>query len=461
MHPALDDAAPGVFWLDRPSAPEPAPALEEDLECDLLVVGGGLTGLWAAVQAKERDPGLAVTLLEAETVAFGASGRNGGFCMASLTHGERNGIDRFPDEIERLQQLGRENLTAIETTVARHDIDCSYEAVGELTVATREHEAADLEEDAALLRELGEDVTVLDRDAVRAEVDSPTYLGGLWKRSGAALVDPARLCWGLRRAAIDNGVAVHERTPVRDLRADGAGLRAEVPGAAVRARHAVLATSAFPPLVRAIRRYVVPVYDYVLTTEPLSPEQMRSVGWRHRQGVGDSGNQFHYYRLTDDNRILWGGYDAVYHYGNRIDPAIEQAGPTADTLARHFFETFPQLEGLRFSHRWAGVIDTCSRFCATFGTALGGRAAYAVGFTGLGVGASRFGARVALDMLLDPASPLLGLRLVRSRPLPFPPEPLRWAGITLTRRQLARADRTGRRGLWLRTLDRLGMGFDS
>ena len=461
MHPALADAEPRVFWLDSAAAPDPAPPLEGRAECDLLVVGGGLTGLWAAVQAKERDPGLEVVLLEGETVAFGASGRNGGFCMASLTHGEANGLERFPDEIDELQRLGRENLAGIAATVERHGIDCSYEEVGDLTVATREHEVAGLAEDAELLRGLGEEATELDRDQVRAEVASPTYLGGVWHRTGAALVDPARLCWGLRRVAEALGVAVHEHTPVERLLAEGAGVAAEARGGRVDARHALLATSAFPPLVRAIRRYVVPVYDYVLMTEPLGPQRMAEVGWRNRQGVGDSGNLFHYYRLTDDNRILWGGYDAVYHYGNRIDPAIEQSGPTADRLAEHFFETFPQLEGVRFSHRWAGVIDTCTRFCATFGTALGGRAAYAVGFTGLGVGASRFGARVALDMLHEPASPLLRLQLVRSNPLPFPPEPLRWAGITLTRRQLERADRSGRRGLWLRTLDRLGMGFDS
>ncbi len=131
-------------------------------------------------------------------------------------------------------------------------------------------------------------------------------------------------------------------------------------------------------------------------------------------------------------------------------------------LAEHLLETFPQLEGIRFTHRWGGAIDTCSRFCAFFGTALGGRAAYAVGYTGLGVGASRFGAEVALDLADGRDSALVRLPLVRSRPLPFPPEPLRFAGVALTRRELARADRNeGRRSLYLRALDRLGLGFDS
>jgi glycine/D-amino acid oxidase-like deaminating enzyme len=205
----------------------------------------------------------------------------------------------------------------------------------------------------------------------------------------------------------------------------------------------------------------VPVYDYVLTTEPLSAGQKASVGWANRQGVGDASNMFHYYRLTRDDRILYGGYDAVYHYGSRIDPALE-TGRTHQRLAEHFFATFPQLEGLRFTHRWAGVIDTCTRFTAFFGTACSGRVAYALGYTGLGVAATRFGADVALDLVGGQQTARTRLRLVRERPLPFPPEPLRYAGVQLTRWSLGRADRHGgRRNLWLRALDRAGLGFDS
>jgi glycine/D-amino acid oxidase-like deaminating enzyme len=224
----------------------------------------------------------------------------------------------------------------------------------------------------------------------------------------------------------------------------------------------VVATNGFPPLVRAIRRYVVPVYDYVLVTEPLSAEQRAAIGWANRQGTGDCTNQFHYYRLTEDDRILWGGYDAIYHYGNAVAPSLEDRDATYSLLSEHFFQTFPQLEGLTFTHRWAGVIDTCSRFCVMWGTALSDKAAYAVGYTGLGVASTRFGARVALDLVDGLDTERTRLRFVRSKPLPFPPEPLRWASIQLTRRALDRADRNqGRRGVWLRTLDRFGLGFDS
>jgi len=461
-HPALAHTEAGVFWLDRPDAPEPAPPLAGAEACDLVVVGGGFTGLWAAVQAKQRTPDLDVVLVEGAAVASGASGRNGGFCSASLTHGALNGVQRFPGDIDRLLKLGHENLAAIAATVADHRIDCAFEATGELTVATEDYQLAELAESARALAALDEEVTVLDRDAVRAELDSPTYRGGLLDTTGTALVDPARLAWGLRRVALELGVRVYEHTPVTTLETRGPGLSAVTPGGRIGAARALLGTSAFPPLAPVIRRYVVPVYDHVLVTEPLSADQRAAIGWAGRRGVGDSANRFHYYRLTEDDRILWGGYDALYYYGNRIDPGLERRPETAELLAGHFFDTFPQLDGLAFTHHWAGVIDTCSRFCLTAGTVLDGRAAYAVGYTGLGVGASRFGAAVGLDLLFDPASPLLELEMVRRRPVPFPPEPLRWAVIQQTRAALARADRRqGRRGPWLRVLDRLGLGFDS
>ncbi|MBO4210561.1 NAD(P)/FAD-dependent oxidoreductase, partial [Micromonospora echinofusca] len=444
------------------------PPLTGPTTADLLVVGGGYTGLWAALLAKEENPDRDVLLVEAGTCGWAASGRNGGFCAASLTHGLANGADRFPDEIAELERLGRENLTAIADTIDRYGIDCDFERTGELAVAVEPYQVDGLVADAALAREYGHDVTLLDTDQVRAEVDSPTYLAGLWDRDRVALLDPARLAWGLRRAVEQLGVRVHEHTRVTDLHRHGPGLRAvtvagtdTAPGT-VDAHRVVLATNAFPPLLRRLRHYVVPVYDYALMTEPLTAAQRSAIGWRNRQGLADTGNQFHYYRITTDGRILFGGYDAVYHFGNRMTPALEQRQVTFTALAEHFFTTFPQLSDVRFTHRWGGVIDTCTRFCPFFGTAHGGRLAYAAGFTGLGVGTTRFAARVMLDLLTGEPTPLTRLDLVRSKPLPFPPEPVRAAGIHLTRWSLARADaHAGQRNLWLRTLDRLGLGFDS
>jgi glycine/D-amino acid oxidase-like deaminating enzyme len=396
-------------------------------------------------------------VVEGNRVGWAASGRNGGFCDASLTHGPANGRERFPDEFATLQRLGAENLSAIEAAVGRYGIDCDFERTGTITVATDDYQVAELREAAE-----SDGATFLDQEAMRAEVNSPTYLAGSWDREGTALVQPARLAWGLAAASERIGVRIAERTPATGLASDEDGVTVRTGRGVVRARHVVLGTNAFPSLVRRLRPYIVPVYDYVLVTEPLGQAQLAEIGWRNRQGVGDSGNQFHYYRLTGDNRIVWGGYDAIYHFGHHVRRAYDQRPATFVKLADHFFTTFPFLEGIGFSHRWGGAIDTCSRFCAFFGTAHHGRVAYALGYTGLGVGATRFGAQVMLDLLTGERTELTGLQMVRGKPIPFPPEPLAYLGVQATRWSLAQADQqAGRRNLWLRTLDAAGMGFDS
>jgi glycine/D-amino acid oxidase-like deaminating enzyme len=458
---ALLDVRHTPYWLDGPT-PDPCPALLGDVEADLAIVGGGYTGLWTALLAKERDPGRDVVLLEAREVGWAASGRNGGFCSSSLTHGLRNGLDRFPAEMPALERLGRDNLDGIEDAVTRYGIDCSFERTGELTVATAAWQAEELRELPALAEPFGAGLEWLDADQVRAKVDSPTYLGGVLDRRGTAMLDPARLARGLREVCLRLGVRIHENTPVQGLEPHGAGMALRTPYGRVTAGRVALGTNAFPPLLRRLSSYVVPVWDYALMTEPLSAEQRAAVGWGGRHGLSDAGNLFHYYRVTDDWRILWGGYDAVYHFGGRTDQRLERNPETSLTLAEHFFTTFPQLEGLRFTHAWGGIIDTCSRFSAFWGTAHKGRVGYVAGYTGLGVGATRFGAQVMLDLLDGQQSERTELEMVRRKPLPFPPEPVRWAGVELTRRAVAKADaRDGRRGPWLRTLDALGLGFDS
>jgi glycine/D-amino acid oxidase-like deaminating enzyme len=460
---AYADAEPRSFWLD--ALPERAPhePLATQTDADLCIIGGGYTGLWAALAAKADDPSRDVVVLEATRCGNGASGRNGGFLEASLTHGLANGLSRFPDEMDDLERLGAENFDGLCEDLRRHEIDCDYETTGVLSVALEPREIPDLRDEAELARRFGHEVEILDAEATRAQVNSPTYLGSVWHRSGSALVHPGRLADGLRAAADRAGVRIHELSPVRSIReADSAALTLSTEGGTVRAPKVLMATSAYPPLIRAASRYIAPVYDYALMTEPLSAQQQREIGWSNRQGISDMGNQFHYYRPTADGRILYGGYDAVYRHGGDVGPHRDEDDATFGTLSQHFFTTFPQLEGLRFSHRWGGAIDTCSRFSVFFGRAFGGRLVYALGYTGLGVGATRFGARVALDLLDGRSTPATQLTMVRRRPLPFPPEPLRSAVIQLTRNRLAAADRNdGRRGLWLRTLDRLGLGFDS
>ncbi len=459
---AVAAAEPYPYWFEDVDEPDACPALVGAKRADLCIVGGGYTGLWAAVEAKQRDPERNVLLLEGDTVGWGASGRNGGFMDASLTHGLTNGRERFPRELATLERLGLDNLNAIEDTIKRYNIDCDYERVGVIDVANAPHMVDGLAEGYQEHLKLGHDVALLDRAAMQAEVNSPTYHGGLWQKGRAAIVDPAMLTWGLKRVALELGVEIYEHTRVDSVDRDKHTIRIGTPFGRVNANNVVLATNAFPPLVRQIKRYVIPVYDYVLVTEPLTAEQMASIGWTRRQGLSDGGNQFHYYRLTSDNRILWGGYDAVYFFGGKMSSVLEQRPETWARLSEHFFTTFPQLEGVQFTHAWGGAIDTCTRFCSFWGQAFDKKLVYSVGYTGLGVAATRFGAEVSLDLLEGVRNERTTLDFVRRKPVPFPPEPIRYLGIQATRWSMAAADRNdGKRNLWLKTLDKLGLGFDS
>ena len=255
--------------------------------CDLCVVGGGYTGLWTAIIAKERDPSRDVVLIDAREVGSAASGRNGGFMESCLTHGVANGQERFPDEIELLEQLGLENLNEIEAAIAplRHRLRLRAHRRDR-----RRHHGprAELPRRAARrleqLRALGQDVELLDAEAMRAEVDSPTYTGGLWRKDRAALVDPARLAWGLKAAAESLGVRIYEDTKATALERDGVGVLVTTPLGRVRAGRVALGTNAFKPLLRRIGHYIAPVYDYCMVTEPLTAEQLAAIGWAQPPG---------------------------------------------------------------------------------------------------------------------------------------------------------------------------------
>ncbi len=458
---SLRGARPTAFWLEDPARPEVAPSLRGSVSADLAIVGGGYLGLWTALLAKDRNPDLDVLIVEGLTCGHAASGRNGGFCEASLTHGFGNGMSRWPDEMATLLEMGRANLNAIEATITAEEIDCDFVRSGVLAVATEPHHVEILEDEIVQLQQMGQHAVFLDAEQTRQRVDSPTYLASIYEPD-VALVEPARLAWGLREACLRRGVRIHERTPVRDIASDANGVRLRCRDAVIAAKQVVLATNAYRPLLKRLRLMTVPVYDYALMTEPLTTEQRAAIGWLGREGISDTANQFHYYRTTRDGRILWGGYDAIYHYGSAMRPDLEQRPATFELLADQFFATFPQLEGLNFTHAWGGVIDTCTRFTAFYGTAMRGRVGYALGFTGLGVGATRFAGDVVLDLLGGLETERTALQMVREKPLPFPPEPIRYLGIEATRRSLAAADLNGgKENLWLRATGAVGLGFDS
>lgn len=465
----LARAKRAVYWLDNPLKPAAQPTLASDITTDLAVVGGGYMGLWTALIAKERDPQRDVVLLEGAECGWAASGRNGGFCEASLTHGESNGEKHLPAENAKLTRLGDENLEELIATIERYNIDCDLTRSGMIEIATEEHQVPWVQEDAP-------DGGFLDECGVRTRINTPLAHAGAFHATGTVMVHPAKLAWGLKRVCLDLGVRIFEHTPVRHLRESPAtqrregkasgGVVLETGHARVHANLVALATNIFPNLIPCNRLYTVPVYDYALMTEPLTDAQRSAVGWDGMEGLADLNNRFHYVRPTVDAegkfRILMGGYDAVYHFGRAMRSEYLDSEETYVRLAKHFAALFPDLDEVRFSHAWGGAIDTCSRFFSFFDTSFNGRVVYAGGFTGLGVGATRFAAKVLLDLLSGDSTELTELDMVKKKPLPFPPEPFAWAGIKVTTAAMVRADRReGKRGLWLKAMDALGMGFDS
>ncbi len=415
--------------------------------------------------AAGHGPSLRVAILEADRIGEGASGRNGGFCAASLTHGLSNGLLHFPDEIDVLEREGVANLAGLVEFVRAEGIECELEETGTLDVATEPYQLAELREYAELAARHGHTVELLERDAVQALVHSPRWLAGCAHRTGPVRdAQPGLARLGLAAAAERRGAVIAEGAasgpaPPRRRRARrGRG------GAALEA-----ATSSWrrrPTAAGCVARPAVrPVYDYVLITEPLSPGQREADRVAGPRGaMSDAGNQFHYFRQTADHRSCGRLRRDLPPRQPRDARPRAPAGdvpPAARPPLPHFREAFPQLDGIRFDYRWAGAIDTTTRFTVTFGETMGGRVHYALGYTGLGVGSTRWAAGILRDRLLRPDSPLLDLRFVRSTPFPIPPEPLRTPAVELMRREVSA--RTSTRGgdrcsSGARTL---GIGFNS
>lgn len=455
---ALRETKHSCFWIDDVKATIARyPVLGGDLRADTVVVGGGYAGLWTAIKLKGEHPDQRIVLVEARRIGWAASGRNGGFCEASITHGESNAETRWPEDTEQLRRMGLENLDAMEHFITENNLDVEWERTGQIAVANEPHQVDWLGEDP------NPDVVTLSAEETRQRITSNTFLGADLDERGCALVHPMKLATELARHAQSIGVEIFEETRVLSI--DGSSdepLTLETHLGTITSDRVALCTNVFPSLLKRYSFHTVPVYDYVLVTEPLTDEQLASIGWEGREGLADMANQFHYSRLTADNRILWGGYDAVYFRGGKIKAEYEDRMASHEKLASHFFTTFPQLAGVKFSHRWAGAIDTSTRFCSFFGSGYDGRVQYVSGFTGLGVGATHFAADVLVDRLHGRETERTELAMVQEVPLPFPPEPFASMGIQLTRWSLNRADhRGGKRNMLLKTLDALGLGFDS
>jgi glycine/D-amino acid oxidase-like deaminating enzyme len=455
----IDEAC---FWLARLPKRDLTP-LESKSETDIAIIGAGLTGLWTALCLKELDPARDVAIVEQGFAAFGASGRNAGMLSETVDHSHALAIQHFGFEAaRRLAVLGERNVAELTTFIADRGIDCDWEPTGRLMVALTDAQLTEGEHSVAIARRLGiETFRLLSGAEVRAEVHSPLYRGGVAVRGGG-IMDPARFTDGLRREAERLGVRLYERSTVQSVTESGAGVAVRANGTVLRARRAVFATSAYThQLLPAVRHRFIPLYDYILVSEPLTPAQWEVIGWKRRQGVTDGRTFFNYYRPTRDGRILWGTSEATYYRGNRVHPDCDHSPPHYEALRASWRRHFPALASLEWPYAWGGAICSTTRLTPFFGRALRGKACYGLGYTGHGLASTRIAGRILAHLVLDRASDLLDLPLVTQRPFPYPPEPLRGWAVRAVTRALRRVDLGEPPNLLLRTLDRLGLGFSS
>lgn len=444
------------YWLDNPGAPAALPGLKGQHTADLLIVGGGFTGLWAAIQAKERYPKFNVLLIEAGRIAYGASGRPCGIISTSIMHGLQNAARVFPKDIDQLEELGRINLDSFKRDLERYQIDADVEWNGEFTAAIEPSHLAILEEDHELHLQHGHEMVFLNREQAQAEINSPLFHGALWGKNRSGTIHPAKLAWGLRATALRLGVQIFENTPLKSISDQTQKLKIATPEGEILADKVFLGTGVANIGIPDINRRVMNVLDHIVATEPLTEEQLSRIGWKNRQGFYDTRTQLNYGRLTKDNRIIFGG-SVTYHYGEPLDPDLNREAATYQGLVQAFFATFPQLVDVKFSHAWGGPIDYCSRGSVFARQYFSGKAVYVAGYTGFGVAASRFGASMGLNTLFGTDSPEQHLDIVKKGTAYIPPGILRWIGAKITFIAFDGADAEGGwKRAWIKFVKSLG-----
>lgn len=448
----------GSLWLDQ--APPPAAAASEPppASADVVIVGAGYTGLWTAYYLKRAEPTLDVVVLEAEFVGFGASGRNGGWCIGTAW-----GVDALladPETRSRGMALQRalfETVDEVARVCDAEAIDAHLDRGGCLRVARAPFQAdrhrAELEQ--RYRQGFSEhDMVWLDAPAAQARIGMAANHGALWFRHCAAL-HPARLVLGLADAARRLGVRIVEETPVTALEPG----QAHTPRGTVRARQVLRATEGYTASLAGARRDLLPVYSMMVATEPLPEPLWQSLGLAGRETFGDDRRLVIYGQRTRDGRLAFGGR-AGYDFGSGRRRVVDPADPMIARVERALRELFPPLAGAAISHRWGGVLGISRHFrpCVSFDRRSG--LGWAGGYVGEGVAASNLAARILADLVLERDSELTGLPWVDDLPRRWEPEPLRWLGARALLFAAARADRAEYRigrpsRLWGPVFDRL------
>jgi glycine/D-amino acid oxidase-like deaminating enzyme len=418
----------GVWWHEEAGLREEAPPLAGAREADVAIVGGGYCGLWTALTLKERDPGLDVVVLEAAFCGEGPSGRNGGFL-----HGYWSSLPSLREALgdEGALAVARASsriVPAVRAFCETRGEDVWLREGGLLKVSASLAQDAALEPSAVAAAELGvpEEAVPLSAEQVAERCRSPVFRRGVFFRDGAT-VQPARLARALRRAALDAGVAVHERTRVTRVQPGDPNLL-ETPGGTVRSREVVLAVSAaaagWPPLRSRLTNFG----SYVVLTEPV-PEPLEEIGWTRGEAIVDGRTFLHYFRTTSDGRVLMGSGTGPIGFGGRIDARFFADTASMGRAERGLRRLLPALAGARITHAWGGPIDVSADRFPFIGTVPDRRVRYAAGFSGNGVGPAWLAGQVLASLASGRDDEWTALPLVERRPpRRLPPEPLKRLG---------------------------------
>jgi glycine/D-amino acid oxidase-like deaminating enzyme len=437
-----------VWWLEEALAAglggEPAPPLEGDSEADVAIVGGGYTGLWTALALKEREPGLDVVLLEADECGRGPSGRNGGFVHGYWSHLPRL-RERFGDDgAVGVARASEAIVPGVRGFCEREGVDAWLREGGILRVSAAPAQDKAVDEEVAAARELGvpDEAVPLTAKELSARIRSPRFRKGVFLRDGAN-VQPARLVLALRRA-VAREARLHERTRVTDV-SDGV---VTTERGKVRAQEIVVGVNAAAAGWEPLRRRLTVFGSYVVLTEPV-PELLEQIGWTGGEAVIDGRMFLHYFRATNDGRVLMGSGSGPIGFGGRIDERFTQDEPTAARAEQGLRRLLPDLAEAKVTHAWGGPIDVSSDHLPFFGTVPGTRIHYGAGYSGHGAGPSWLGGQILARLTLGVDDELTRLPLVTRRVPKLPPEPFRRLGGGLVRASIMaceEAEEEGRRG---------------
>lgn len=426
--------------LARPEFAGPdAPPLMAEATADVVILGGGFTGMWTAYHLKEREPGIDVVLLEQDICGGGPSGRNGGF-VDSWWSDLAELCDRLgDDEALALCRAGAQSVDAVGSFCDRYGVDAWFKKAGGIGVADSPAQVGGWEEDVAAARRLGvpEQQVALGADEVRAICDSPAFLGGCRDPDGAT-VQPARLARGLRRVLIEMGVRIHESSPVTRF-GWGSPAVAQTPGGSVRAGSAVIALNAWAAGWKRFRRNLMVRGSYIVLTEPV-PERLEAIGWTAGESIWDRRSALRYLRTTKDGRIALGIGGVQPTTGSAIGPGYNWFEGGIGYAAQGFRRLFPMMNDVRLEAGWGGPIDVSGMHLPFFGS--NGSVHHGLGFTGNGVGPCELGGRILAAKCLGLDDPVVRLPIVDREPLRFPREPLLSPGVAVVNSAIRRRDRS-------------------